>query len=195
MLEHAASVVNNERSKRALDNLHEVIRILELYQADAHITLDLGELRGLDYYSGVTFQGFLSGFGEAVCLGGRYDELTASYGRPTPATGFAFNLLNLLFSMSDILEEAAQPGVDILINALEIHDSTAYKLAQHLRRRGKSVCTRFGAEPDTHEVRKFHCRTLINIGADGEKASIHSLKSKQTQQSTVTALLSDSVDV
>jgi len=195
VLEHAAAVVSNERSKRALENLHEVIRILELYQTDARITLDLGELRGLDYYSGVTFQGFLSGFGEAVCLGGRYDELTASYGRPTPATGFAFNLLNLLFSMSNILEDAAQPGVDILINAQECHDSTAYKLAHQLRKENKSVCTRFGAAPDSQELRKFHCRTLISIDTDGEKVTILSPKTKQTRQSTVTALLSGSVDL
>ncbi len=193
VLEHAATVVNNDRSKRALENLHEVIRILELYQADARITLDLGELRGLDYYSGVTFQGFLSGFGEAVCLGGRYDELTANYGRPTPATGFAFNLLNLLFSMPNTLEEAAQPGVDILINAAENHDSTAYKLARQLRKEGKSVCTRFGTEPDASELRKFHCRTLISIDADGEKATLISPKTKQTRQSTVSALLSGAV--
>jgi len=195
VLEHAAAVVSNERSKRALENLHEVIRILELYQTDARITLDLGELRGLDYYSGVTFQGFLSGFGEAVCLGGRYDELTASYGRPAPATGFAFNLLNLLFPLADILEEAAQPGVDILINAAEDQVSAAYKLAHQLRRRGKSVCTRFGAEPDTQELRKFHCRTLISIDTDGEKVRILSPRTKQTRQSTVTALLSGSVDL
>ncbi|MFO7831014.1 MAG: ATP phosphoribosyltransferase regulatory subunit [Desulfuromonadaceae bacterium] len=195
VLDNAAAVVNNERSKRALENLHEVIRILDLYQADAHITLDLGELRGLDYYSGVTFQGFLSGFGEAVCLGGRYDELTANYGRPTPATGFAFNLLNLLFSMSDALEEAAQPGVDILVNAAEKHDSKVYKLAHKLRKGGKSVCTLFGAEPDMHELRKFHYRSLISIDTDGEKATILSSKTKQTRQSTVSALLEGSVDL
>ncbi|MDY0212204.1 MAG: ATP phosphoribosyltransferase regulatory subunit [Desulfuromonadaceae bacterium] len=195
VLERAAKVVSNERSKRALDNLHQVIRILELYQVDQHITLDLGELRGLDYYSGVTFQGFLSGFGEAICLGGRYDELTASYGRPAPATGFAFNLLNLLFAMPDTLEQAAHPGVDILINAAEQHDSTAYNLAQQLRNHGLSVCTHLGTEPDPQQLRKFHCRTLISIDKDGEKARILSLKTKQTRQSTVTALLSDPVDM
>jgi ATP phosphoribosyltransferase regulatory subunit len=195
VLEHAAAVVSNERSKRALDNLYEVIRILDLHQSDAHITLDLGELRGLNYYSGVTFQGFLSGFGEAVCLGGRYDGLTANYGRPAPATGFAFNLLNLLFSMSDTLEEAAQPGVDILINAEGHNDRKAYKLARHLRAQGRSACTRFGSEPDAHEVRKFHCRTLISIGSDGENATIQSFKTRQIRQSTVSALFSSPVDL
>ncbi len=195
VLERAATVVNNERSKRALDNLHQVIRVLELYQVDEHITLDLGELRGLDYYSGVTFQGFLSGFGEAICLGGRYDQLTANYGRPAPATGFAFNLLNLLFAMPDTLEQAARPGIDILINAAEQHDSTAYSLARHLRNNGLSVCTDLGVEPSPQQLRKLHCRTLISIDTDGDKAKVFSLKTKQTRQSTVTALLSDPVDI
>lgn len=195
VLERAATVVSNERSKRALDNLHQVIRILELYQVDEHITLDLGELRGLDYYSGVTFQGFLSGFGEAICLGGRYDQLTANYGHPAPATGFAFNLQNLLFAMPDTLERAAHPGVDILINAAERYDSTAYNLARHLRNSGMSVCTHLGVEPAPQQLRKFHCRTLISIDADGEKVKILTSKTKQSRQSTVTALLSDPVDM
>ncbi|MFA5700530.1 MAG: hypothetical protein WC913_04560, partial [Desulfuromonas sp.] len=110
-------------------------------------------------------------------------------------TGFAFNLLNLLFAMPDTLEQAAHPGVDILISAAEQHDYTAYNLARHLRNCGLSVCTHLGVEPALQQLRKFHCRTLISIDIDGEKARIFSPKTQQTRQSTVTALLSDPVDM
>ena len=196
VLDQAAKVVNNERSKHALENLHQVIRILELYEVDDRITLDLGELRGLDYYSGITFQGFLSGFGEAICLGGRYDELTASYGRPSPATGFAFNLLNLLFAMPDTLEDMAKPGVDILISTPEEQELKAHNLARHLRSNGYSVSTHLGSTPpEAQELRKFHCRTLVSIDTDGEHINIYSTGDKNTKRSTISALLNSTADL
>ncbi len=99
VLERADKAVINDRSRRALDNLYRVLDILEVYGVEEHVTFDLGELRGLDYHTGIIFQGFLPGLGRAVCSGGRYDDLTARYGYPAPATGFAFNLLNLLFAL------------------------------------------------------------------------------------------------
>ena len=41
------------------------------------LAVDLGEVRGLGYYTGVTFVGHAAGAGSAVAAGGRYDELLA----------------------------------------------------------------------------------------------------------------------
>ncbi len=57
-----------------------------------HVVVDLGEARGLGYYTGLTFAGFAPGAGAAVANGGRYDELLARFGRPGPAIGFAVDL-------------------------------------------------------------------------------------------------------
>ena len=56
------------------------------------MSIDLGETRGLGYYTGVTFAGYAPGAGSAVARGGRYDELLARFGRPGPAIGFAVDL-------------------------------------------------------------------------------------------------------
>ncbi len=56
------------------------------------VTVDLGEARGLGYYTGITFAGYAAGAGSAVAQGGRYDELLARFGRPGPAIGFAVDL-------------------------------------------------------------------------------------------------------
>jgi ATP phosphoribosyltransferase regulatory subunit len=56
------------------------------------LAVDLGEVRGLGYYTGVTFVGHAAGAGSAVAAGGRYDELLARFGRPGPAIGFAVDL-------------------------------------------------------------------------------------------------------
>jgi ATP phosphoribosyltransferase regulatory subunit len=49
-------------------------------------------VRGLGYYTGLTFAGYAPGSGSAVAAGGRYDGLLARFGRPDPAIGFAVDL-------------------------------------------------------------------------------------------------------
>jgi ATP phosphoribosyltransferase regulatory subunit len=57
-----------------------------------HIVYDFGEVRGLDYYTGMHFELFAAGAGTAVGAGGRYDDLVARFGRPLPAAGLALDL-------------------------------------------------------------------------------------------------------
>jgi ATP phosphoribosyltransferase regulatory subunit len=56
------------------------------------VAVDLGEARGLGYYTGLTFAGYAPGAGSRVAAGGRYDGLLARFGRPDPAIGFAIDL-------------------------------------------------------------------------------------------------------
>ncbi len=57
-----------------------------------HVVYDFGEVRGLDYYTGIQFELFVAGAGAAVGAGGRYDDLVARFGRPLPAVGLALDL-------------------------------------------------------------------------------------------------------
>jgi ATP phosphoribosyltransferase regulatory subunit len=57
-----------------------------------HVVYDLGEVRGLDYYTGVHFEVYVSGAGRAAGAGGRYDELMGRFGRPIPAVGVSLDL-------------------------------------------------------------------------------------------------------
>lgn len=193
VLDRAAKVVTNDRSKRALDNLHKTLQILESYNSDQHITLDLGELRGLDYYTGITFQGFLTGFGQAVCLGGRYDNLTKGYGYDAPATGFAFNLLNLLFSMPQQLTKVAQPGADALIVSKRDNDPTAHQLAQALRQRGHSATIAEFNTTDNHSyASKMNFRYLLTVSESGMQTELLSLSDNSSSQVPTASLLDGS---
>ena len=58
----------------------------------AHVVYDLGEVRGLDYYTGVQFELFVAGAGRAAGAGGRYDELMGRFGHPMPAVGLSLDL-------------------------------------------------------------------------------------------------------
>lgn len=139
ILAKAERVVRNERSRRALANLEQVLDILEVYGVERHITIDLGEIRGLDYHTGITFQGFLPGLGRAVCSGGRYDNLTARYGRGAAATGFTFNLLNLLFALDRELDRQVARQTDVLLFQLGADKRPAQLVARALRARGYSA--------------------------------------------------------
>jgi len=57
-----------------------------------HIVYDLGEVRGLDYYTGIHFELFVGGAGRAAGAGGRYDELMGRFGRAMPAVGVSLDL-------------------------------------------------------------------------------------------------------
>jgi len=57
-----------------------------------HLGYDLGEVRGLDYYTGIHFELFVAGAGRAAGAGGRYDELMGRFGRAMPAVGVSLDL-------------------------------------------------------------------------------------------------------
>ena len=57
-----------------------------------HLVYDLGEVRGLDYYTGIHFELYVSGAGRAAGAGGRYNDLMGRFGRPMPAVGVSLDL-------------------------------------------------------------------------------------------------------
>jgi ATP phosphoribosyltransferase regulatory subunit len=163
-LDRAAAVVSNDISKRALDNLHRVLEVLGVYGIDEYVTIDLGELRGFDYHTGVIFQGFLTGFGRAVCSGGRYDGLTARYGFPAPATGFAFNLFNLLFALDRALDGRGEDSIDVLLFCPAEDKAPAQRLAAALRSQGYSVARDIivrDRQASLDYARRMHFRYLL----------------------------------
>jgi ATP phosphoribosyltransferase regulatory subunit len=72
------------------------------------VSVDLGEVRDLGYYTGVTFQLLAEGPGEPVAAGGRYDGLLGRFGAPRPAAGFAIALDNLGWALGRRSEAAVR---------------------------------------------------------------------------------------
>ncbi len=166
-LERAEEVVANDRSRKALENLRQILAVLEVYGVENQVTFDLGELRGVDYHTGITFQGFLGGVGQAVCSGGRYDDLTARYGMPAPATGFAFNLLPLLSALDQQLDKATTQYADVLIFQIGSNKQPAQRVARALRQRGYLVARDIIERPlpdSLHYAQKMNFRFVMVIG-------------------------------
>ena len=139
VLEKAAVHARNERSARALANLSEVYRLLTIYGLADAVLLDLGGVRGFDYYSGTYFEAYVAGFGASVAAGGRYDHMLGRFGYECPAVGFAFDVGRVLAVMEAQGVTVALPGPDFFIIDFTREKTVALSLARRLRDRVASV--------------------------------------------------------
>ncbi len=91
-LNDARRLITNPRSQLALGRLERLWSVIESLQLADRFEIDLGDVSRLDYYTGLTFKIYVKGAGARVGSGGRYDGLTASFGRAEPAVGFVLEL-------------------------------------------------------------------------------------------------------
>jgi ATP phosphoribosyltransferase regulatory subunit len=89
----------NDDARAAVDHLRQVVTRLTQFGLQDFVTLDLAENRGMEYYTGILFEGFVEGVGFAVASGGRYDNLIAHFGPSIPAVGFAIGVERLLMAL------------------------------------------------------------------------------------------------
>jgi ATP phosphoribosyltransferase regulatory subunit len=99
VLDEAESLVRDTAAAPHVQNLRDVANRLVALGLGSRIGVDLGEIRGAAYYTGVSFGVFARGPGEAIASGGRYDQLLAQYGAPLPATGAGIDVENLLAAL------------------------------------------------------------------------------------------------
>ncbi|HYY97491.1 MAG TPA: ATP phosphoribosyltransferase regulatory subunit, partial [Pyrinomonadaceae bacterium] len=101
-------------------------------------SVDLSDVSGLDYYTGLVFKIYVEGAGARVGGGGRYDELTANFGRREPAIGFMLDLDALTDTLArrdfETQNGAAAPA------AVEGDDVTErFREARQRRARGERI--------------------------------------------------------
>lgn len=85
-------LVNNGRSRAALANLRDILSYLDDLDLLSYVTVDLGMLQSLNYYTGMMFKGYTYALGSPLFSGGRYDRVTSAFGRELPATGFSIGV-------------------------------------------------------------------------------------------------------
>ena len=97
VLENARALFTDEPLViAALDELDAVLARVQEAFPGVGVYVDLTELRGFRYHTGLVFAVYLEGRGSAVAKGGRYDNIGAVFGRDRPATGFAIDLKALV---------------------------------------------------------------------------------------------------
>jgi ATP phosphoribosyltransferase regulatory subunit len=134
ILQEARRNITNPRSVAALDELAALWEVIQTLGLTNVCDIDLGNVSGLDYYTGLTCKIYVRGAGAQVGSGGRYDNLTANFGRPEPAVGFVLDL----DSLTDVLisrETTVPPGAPEGATAVPLSDPDPAALFTDARKR------------------------------------------------------------
>lgn len=81
-----------ETVAEALKALEDLAQLLAARAPQVDIHVDLAELRGYRYHTGITFAAYMPGEGRQIAWGGRYDNIGRQFGRQRAATGFSTDL-------------------------------------------------------------------------------------------------------
>ena len=95
----------------ALDRLQQIASAVKARFPSTPLHVDLAELRGYRYHTGVVFAALVPGHGQEVARGGRYDEIGSAFGHARPATGFSTDLKSLLALAGPCAEEADMAAI------------------------------------------------------------------------------------
>ena len=96
VLARARKLTENDRARAAVCRLEKIHEILTAYGCEKFISYDLSLLSNYEYYTGIIFQAYTYGSGDAVIKGGRYNNLLEKFGKKAPAVGFATEVDSLL---------------------------------------------------------------------------------------------------
>ena len=116
-------LIENEKGKKALDEMSILIEYLQILKVDNYCTFDLSLARGLYYYTGLIYETVLTDTNEvgSISGGGRYDNLIGMFsGKQIPAVGVSigieriFNILEKHYKNDDTLRSTC---TDVLVCA------------------------------------------------------------------------------
>ncbi|MBH8605054.1 MULTISPECIES: ATP phosphoribosyltransferase regulatory subunit [unclassified Thermoactinomyces] len=151
--------------QEAGQHLEELFEYLDAYGCAGAVTLDLGLVGSLDYYTGVYFEGYAAGQGFPLLSGGRYDGLYRHFRRFLPATGFAVQLDHLLAACP--LRPEPRETIGLFYQA--DRKKEALSRARQLREEGYAVATHLLAEEDgLPEIAKRYDRVVTLPEGKGE---------------------------
>jgi len=124
------------------------------------LSIDLADLRGYQYHSGVMFAVYVDKLPQPIARGGRYDHVGQAFGRSRPATGFSLDLLTLA-NLSPLKVRK------LAILAPWLEDATLSKAIAALRDSGEVVIQAMAGEKV--EAAEYECdRELVKQGSSWE---------------------------
>jgi ATP phosphoribosyltransferase regulatory subunit len=146
----------------ALNKLESVIGVIQVTYPDLQVHLDLAEMRGYRYHTGMLFA-LYDGAGVELARGGRYDDIGEAFGRARPATGFSGDLIKLAMTASANEKVRSMRHAGIWIDTAMNAD--LWQKVKTLRHSGERVvCKLEGSTMSAHDCR---CdRQLVQQGSE-----------------------------
>jgi histidyl-tRNA synthetase len=184
---------DNQTFRIGLEELRSVVDAMRQFGVpDSAFAVDLGVVRGLDYYTGTIYETQLVSYPEvgSICSGGRYDDL-ASYFTDTklPGVGISIGLTRLFSKLKEIGLRAtnARTPAEVIVTTMDHRYLSKYlEIARELRAAG--VNTEVYLEPAKlkHQLAyadKKGFRVALIAGENEFENDAVQLKNLATQQS------------
>jgi len=139
----ALAEIKGEMATQGREELQSIVTAIRQFGVpDSAFAVDLGIVRGLDYYTGTIYETALAGAPElgSICSGGRYDDL-ASYFTDTklPGVGISIGLTRLFSKLKEagLLQPLARSPAEVLVTVMDRQHLDKYlKIAGMLRAAG-----------------------------------------------------------
>ena len=121
----ALKSIKNETAAQGVEELRKIVQAIGQFGVpDSAFAVDLGVVRGLDYYTGTIYETTLVDAPElgSICSGGRYDDL-ASYFTDTrlPGVGISIGLTRLFSKLKEagLLQPLARSPAEVLVTTMD----------------------------------------------------------------------------
>ncbi|MFP4252182.1 MAG: ATP phosphoribosyltransferase regulatory subunit [Guyparkeria sp.] len=121
--------------RAALDRLATVAEAIDA-RVDGEVLVDLSELHGYHYQTGLVYAAYSPRMGREIARGGRYDDIGQVFGRSRPALGFSLDLRDLLGEADD--EASVRPTA---YAPARLNDAALDRAVSELREQGYRVIT------------------------------------------------------
>lgn len=154
----------------ALDTLTELSAQIQVKYPAVPLHIDLAELRGYQYKTGVVFAAFQQGQGRELARGGRYNNIGRAFGRGRAATGFSADL-NRLAELGVFQESATDTAVFVPDSA----DPQLQLKVAALRRDGRQLIQQLPGQ--TGGAEQMACgEQLTEVGGDWVLQAVNASK-------------------
>jgi len=176
-------------------NDFEIVKY-QLTKSGIPFEIDPALVRGLDYYTKLTFEIDSGSVGAqtALCGGGRYDLLIETLGgKPTPATGFAAGIERILLACENEKSfSVPEPTIDVYLIRIENElESFVNELAGKFRKENLSVDFDYlqrSVKAQMREANKLNAKYVLFVGGDEYKQGLMNLKNMTTGEEEKVAL-------
>jgi ATP phosphoribosyltransferase regulatory subunit len=159
------------KAEKALNWLKEVLDILEDRGLSKFVSVDLGMVQSMGYYTGIVFRGYTYGIGFPILSGGRYDSLVSRFGVDCPATGFSLVVNFIMMALERQHRTSAAKSGGVLVTYDDGGRKAASRFCEELE---KTECfveldiSRFDDENAREYAKKRGYEKVVRVIADGE---------------------------
>ncbi len=147
VLDKAAALCNNDKSRAAISRLKTLTDKLDSMGLGKYFSIDLGLVSGNNYYTGLIFKGICEGVGASILDGGRYDGLCDRMGKSAEAVGFGIGVKRLLTALKQAGVWEKAPKADIAFAVIDRNEAAVRSAIAKLRKKNRVVRV-FGDEND-----------------------------------------------